>query len=489
MDVVAFLLFEELNIAERRLGHRRPRRVLLVEGPRRARASTPRSTGSASSRVSGSLRLRRLGGLDGHPDVGVPGIEANSGSLGMGISKGRGIAWAKRHLGRGGRVVVMVGDGELQEGQNYEGAAGGRARAPRRADGRRRPERAPVGQADGRDRRRSASSRRGSARSAGTSRPATGTTSRQLRDAFASFRDGRRRAEGARRAHDQGQGRLVHGAPGRARARAAARTAGTPALPTTSRSSARSPSSSSASPSGSRRSASSRSSSSRSEDVDAASRRRSRASPSRAPARAARRSRTSTSWTRTATSSSARRRARRPRRPRRRPRLRLPRARLRARVSRTGSSSAGSPSRTWSRPPRGSRVTACCPVVNSFASFLASRANEQIYNQASERTKVVYALHYAGLIPAGPGKSHQSVRDISLLAALPDMTIVQPASAEETRALLRWAVEEARRGTSRSGSRSGRRRGGSSSPDGSQLGRGRSCCATARTRCSSRTGR
>ena len=48
------------------------------------------------------------------------------------------------------------------------------------------------------------------------------------------------------------------------------------------------------------------------------------------------------------------------------------------------------------------------PVVNSFASFLASRANEQIYNQASEGTKVVYALHYAGLIPAGPGKSHQS---------------------------------------------------------------------------------
>ena len=39
------------------------------------------------------------------------------------------------------------------------------------------------------------------------------------------------------------------------------------------------------------------------------------------------------------------------------------------------------------------------PVVNSFASFLASRANEQIYNQASERTKVVYAMHYAGLDP------------------------------------------------------------------------------------------
>ncbi|MDQ3122744.1 MAG: 1-deoxy-D-xylulose-5-phosphate synthase, partial [Actinomycetota bacterium] len=83
------------------------------------------------------------------------------------------------------------------------------------------------------------------------------------------------------------------------------------------------------------------------------------------------------------------------------------------------------------------------PVVNSFASFLASRANEQIYNQASEGSKVVYALHYAGLIPAGPGKSHQSIRDVSLLGALPNMTIVQPGSSDETSALLRWAVEEA----------------------------------------------
>jgi transketolase len=83
------------------------------------------------------------------------------------------------------------------------------------------------------------------------------------------------------------------------------------------------------------------------------------------------------------------------------------------------------------------------PVVNSFASFLASRANEQIYNQASEGAKVIYALHYAGLIPAGPGKSHQSLRDISLLGALPNVAVVQPGSSEETRALLRWAVEEA----------------------------------------------
>jgi transketolase len=83
------------------------------------------------------------------------------------------------------------------------------------------------------------------------------------------------------------------------------------------------------------------------------------------------------------------------------------------------------------------------PVVNSFASFLASRANEQIYNQASERTKVVYAMHYAGLIPAGPGKSHQSLRDASLLAAIPGVTVVHPCNADETRAMVEWAVLDA----------------------------------------------
>jgi transketolase len=83
------------------------------------------------------------------------------------------------------------------------------------------------------------------------------------------------------------------------------------------------------------------------------------------------------------------------------------------------------------------------PVVNSFASFLASRANEQIYNQASEGTRVVYAMHYAGLVPAGPGKSHQSLRDASLLAAIPGVTVVHPCNGEETRALVEWAVLEA----------------------------------------------
>ena len=83
------------------------------------------------------------------------------------------------------------------------------------------------------------------------------------------------------------------------------------------------------------------------------------------------------------------------------------------------------------------------PVVNSFGVFLASRANEQIYNNATEKTKIIYACHYAGLIPAGPGKSHQSLRDISLFGALPNFNIIEPCNATETRQALKWCVEKA----------------------------------------------
>lgn len=65
-------------------------------------------------------KLRKLGGLEGHPDVSISGIESNTGSLGMGISKAKGFLWAKKHLKKSGKIVVMVGDGEFQEGQIFE---------------------------------------------------------------------------------------------------------------------------------------------------------------------------------------------------------------------------------------------------------------------------------------------------------------------------------------------------------------------------------
>src|ERR1700734_597012 len=69
-------------------------------------------------------RLRRLDGLPGHPDVRTPGMPFNTGSLGMGISKAKGLILADRQGGRPRRVYVLTGDGELQEGQNWEALAG-----------------------------------------------------------------------------------------------------------------------------------------------------------------------------------------------------------------------------------------------------------------------------------------------------------------------------------------------------------------------------
>jgi transketolase len=88
----------------------------------------------------------------------------------------------------------------------------------------------------------------------------------------------------------------------------------------------------------------------------------------------------------------------------------------------------------------GLALSGLLPVVNTFASFLSARANEQIYNNGCEQTRIIYANHYAGLIPAGPGQSHQSIRDISLFAALPNFEILQPSNATETRMAVEYAV-------------------------------------------------
>lgn len=64
--------------------------------------------------------LRRLHGLAGHCDIETPGIEANTGSLAMGLSKAVGFALLKKRMHYKGSVIVIVGDGELQEGQSWE---------------------------------------------------------------------------------------------------------------------------------------------------------------------------------------------------------------------------------------------------------------------------------------------------------------------------------------------------------------------------------
>ena len=68
--------------------------------------------------------LRKLGSpLQGHPDKRMlPALEASTGSLGQGLSIGIGMALAAQLDKLDYHTFVMVGDGEIQEGQNWEAA-------------------------------------------------------------------------------------------------------------------------------------------------------------------------------------------------------------------------------------------------------------------------------------------------------------------------------------------------------------------------------
>ena len=81
------------------------------------------------------------------------------------------------------------------------------------------------------------------------------------------------------------------------------------------------------------------------------------------------------------------------------------------------------------------------PVAHSFACFLSARPNEQIYNQCSEGSKVIYVGSLAGLLPGGPGHSHQSVRDIGALGSVPKLLLAEPAVESEVHALLEYLVD------------------------------------------------
>jgi len=68
----------------------------------------------------GSLKSR----LPGHPDMHkIPGIESNTGALGHGLSIAGGMAAGLKMDGLASKVYVIMGDGELAEGSNWEAAA------------------------------------------------------------------------------------------------------------------------------------------------------------------------------------------------------------------------------------------------------------------------------------------------------------------------------------------------------------------------------
>ncbi|MEM1486103.1 transketolase [Oscillospiraceae bacterium PP1C4] len=70
------------------------------------------------------VSLKSLGSmLQGHPDVNkTPGVEANTGSLGQGLSIANGMALAMRLDKKDNKVYCIMGDGEMAEGQIWEAA-------------------------------------------------------------------------------------------------------------------------------------------------------------------------------------------------------------------------------------------------------------------------------------------------------------------------------------------------------------------------------
>ncbi|MCP5081966.1 MAG: transketolase [Alphaproteobacteria bacterium] len=62
------------------------------------------------------------GRLGAHPDYGVPGISASTGSLGHGMGLATGMAYGERLQDRDGQIYLVLSDGECQEGSTWEGA-------------------------------------------------------------------------------------------------------------------------------------------------------------------------------------------------------------------------------------------------------------------------------------------------------------------------------------------------------------------------------
>lgn len=87
------------------------------------------------------------------------------------------------------------------------------------------------------------------------------------------------------------------------------------------------------------------------------------------------------------------------------------------------------------------------PIVHSFSCFLTSRASEQIYNNCTQGSKIVYVGSLAGVIPAGPGHSHQAVRDVTAMSSMPGITIVEPINSTQLKKVFNWAINKNKNST------------------------------------------
>lgn len=122
-DILSVLYFGEMNIDPKNPKNPDRDRFVLSKGH-----ASPAIYATLAERGYFDKELlptfRSFGSiLQGHPDMKkVPGIDLSTGSLGQGLSAANGMAAAARIDGKNYRTYVIMGDGELQEGQVWEAA-------------------------------------------------------------------------------------------------------------------------------------------------------------------------------------------------------------------------------------------------------------------------------------------------------------------------------------------------------------------------------
>ena len=122
-DLVTALYFKEMNIDPKNPKMEGRDKFILSKGH-----AAPAQYAALAERgyfpKEDILQLRKLGSpFQGHPNMKkVPGIEMSTGSLGQGLSVAGGMAMANKLDQNPGRIYVLLGDGELQEGLVWEAA-------------------------------------------------------------------------------------------------------------------------------------------------------------------------------------------------------------------------------------------------------------------------------------------------------------------------------------------------------------------------------
>jgi transketolase len=424
MDIVTWLFCEEMNI--RQVGVDNPNRDIYFSSKGHdvpGLYAVFYALGLLDEEKF--LKLRRLGGTFGHPDVRIPGLEANSGSLGMGISKAKGMALAKKMQGFGGRVFVLLGDGELQEGQIYEGLQTAIYQKVNNltviVDHNKVQSDKPVAEIgdlgdlvskieafgwfveriDGHDYRQIESAFRKLEKVSDCPKMIIADTIKGCGVSFMEHPQALKDNNGLYLWHsgapddasyEKGRDELL------ARINKILKTAGRDSLEIHTLP----------------------------YDKKATLEVKEYVSDAFGDrlVELGRKHKNLVVLDADLSSDC---------------RLRKFEAAFPERFIECGIAEQDMVSTAG-----GLALQGMLPVCSSFAVFLASRANEQIYTNFCENTKIIYVDHYAGLIPAGPGQSHQSVRDISLFSAFENMDILQPCNPEETAQALTYCVETAR---------------------------------------------